>query len=647
MTVPEDFDPKEGTGVPDEEDPDIMFDPIQRQVAASAPAVIKRKLLALLPESGDYAYPVGDITCCCRNRNERTSVKSLCKLAWGWLMTNKTQCLSGITVALAQVPEAISFSFVAGVPPIVGLQSAWIMGICTSLFGGRPGMVAGATGAIAIVLPKLVEDYGKEYMFYAIMAAGIFQMIFGLCRLGKLIRLIPHPVMVGFVNGLGIVIGVAQFNIFKVADAVDENSATGRHLTEIGGAFAPFTNGKPWVDVTMGLWMTFHIIVTLCTYATFPKLSKAIPASLAGIIVSTVVEWAIVRPAGYESNTVKDLASVSGSFPIPVWTDSAYNMPPLNGTTLGIIVPFGITAAAIGLLESLLTLEIIDELTDTKGNGNREAFSQGLGQFLSGMLGGMGGCTTIGQSLMNIHSGGYTRLSSSVAAIFMLCIILVAYRLINLIPVAGLAGVMFVVTYFTIEWESAFIILGAMLPERLRKKYGLYTKVKRTDVFVMLTVVAVTLIFDLAIAVGVGLVLSCLIFAWDAGTKLTFHRKVNINATKVTYTVGGPIFFGSIKYFLDLFPNPKEEPKNVTIIFTHADIHDWSGMMAIKKLHERFEVNGATTVTFKNLNIASHRLMRKGKHLLEKVNVYEMEDVDVEHDPLIEKEHYDGKNPHL
>ena len=252
--------------------------------------------------SEKYGLPVGDVFCW----KKVTSASSFLSITSQWLVVNKAQILSGITVALAQVPEAVSFSFVAGVDPIVGLQSAWIMGICTSLAGGRPGMVAGSTGAVAIVLPKVVEK-GIGYMFYAIMLAGIIQIIFSLLRLGKIVRLVPHPVMVGFCNGLGIVIGVAQFNIFKVRPETTDN----RRLFETFGAFAPFTNGWDWVDATMGGWMAFHIAITLLTYALFPKLTKAVPSSLAAIIVSTILEWAFVRPIGYKSNTVKDLASVA------------------------------------------------------------------------------------------------------------------------------------------------------------------------------------------------------------------------------------------------------------------------------------------------------------------------------------------------
>lgn len=554
--------------------------------------------------------------------------RSLLTFAWSWLIANRTQCLSGITVALAQVPEAISFSFVAGVSPIMGLQSAWIMGLCTSLFGGRPGMVAGSTGAIAVILPKIVEDYGEEYMFYSIMIAGIIQMLFGIFRLGNLVRLIPHPVMVGFLNGLGIIIGVAQFNIFKVPSKRNNKA---RQLQEVGNAFAPFTNSRPWVGKKMGLWMIFHIILTLIIHILFPKISKSIPASLACIVGSTIIEWSIIRPCGYKTNTVKDLASVNGSFPLPIWFDNLYKnkMPKINTTTFKSIISVGITAAAIGLLESLLTLEIIDELTNTKGNSNREAFGQGLGQFFSGFFGGMGGCTTIGQSLMNVHSGGNTRLSSSVAAIFLLCIILVAHPLINLIPVAGLAGVMFVVVYFTVEWRSSIVILNVLLPQKLRQKYGLITKVKRSDVFVMITVVIITLIFDLAIAVGVGILLSCLIFSWDSGAKLTLNRHVNRDKTKVSYSVGGPIFFGSVKTFLDLFPDPGSEPKDITIFLTNSDIHDWSGMVAIKKIHEKMVSNGARSVKIKNLNFSSHKLMEKGERIWKGIDISRMNDADL------------------
>jgi SulP family sulfate permease len=585
----------------------------------------------------DYPVPVGDIFCW----KHISGFSSFFTLTWGWLVVNKSQILSGITVALAQVPEAVSFSFVAGVEPLVGLQSAWILGIFTSLFGGRPGMVAGSTGAVAIVLPSLVEKHGVGYMFYAIMLAGIIQMVFGLLRLGVLVRMIPHPVMVGFCNGLGIVIGVAQFNIFKIRPEPEEE---GRKLFETFGAFAPFTNGWEWVDGTMVGWMCFHIAIALITYALFPRLTNAIPASLAAIIMTTIFEHALVRPVGYETNTVSDLAQVKGNFPVPVWFDKntstsyADEMPTLNGETFGIILPVSITVAAIGLLESLLTLELIDEMTNTKGNGNREAFGQGLGQFFSGMLGGMGGCTTIGQSMMNLHSGGYTRLSSSVAAIFMLLIILVAYPLINLIPVAGLAGVMFVVTYYTIEWESAIVVLGSILPQKLRLRFGYETKVKRSDVLIMLIVVVVTLILDLAIAVGVGIAVSCLIFAWDAGTRLTFSRAESSDGQSVVYSVGGPIFFGSIKPLMDLFPDPRTEPKNVTVLFEQAEVHDWSGMMAIKRLHERFENNDAT-VQFQKLNVASRRLMHKSKDLWEGVNVFTEEDVNVEDDPLVKHDH--------
>jgi len=581
-----------------------------------------------------YSVPVGDVLCLCKPTPVRSPGDFSSRL-WTWMKDNKTQVLSGITVALAQVPEAVSFSFVAGVSPSVGLQSAWIMGLATSWFGGRPGMVAGSTGAIASVLPTLVADYGIGHMFYAIILAGLIQMVFAFLKLGSVVRIIPHPVMVGFCNGLGVVIGVAQFNIFKVPeDDHDDSSGSHRALaggSEIGSAFSPFTNDLPWVDATMGLWMTFHIVVTLAVYILFPKISTAIPSSLAGIIVCTVLEHAFVRQIGFETNTVEDLASVKGEFPVPIWFDDQWELPPLSGSVFVEVLPTAITAAAIGLLESLLTLEIIDELTNTKGSSNWEAFGQGLGQFLSGVFGGMGGCTTIGQSLMNIHNGGYTRLSSTAAGLFMLCILLAAYPLINLIPVASLAGVMFVVTYYTIEWSSFKVVLGTFLPKSIREKYSLQTKVNRADVVVMLIVVAMTLVFDLAIGVACGVVVACLVYSWDAGTRMSLQRAVTLDGDAVVYTVSGPVFFGSIKPLIDLFPDVQDDPKKVIILFENAEIYDWSGMVALKKLHERFENAGATSVKFEKLSMESHRMIMKGENLWEEMNVYEHKEI--EEDP--------------
>lgn len=288
-----------------------------------------------------------------------------------------------------------------------------------------------------------------------------------------------------------------------------------------------------------------------------------------------------------------------------------------------------------------MTLQLIDEILNNKGNSNREAIGQGLGQFLSGMLGGMGGCTTIGQSFMNIHSGGFTRLSSSTAAFFMLFIILVAYPLINLIPVASLAGVMFVVTYFTIEWESGWVVLGSALPLSLRRKWGIYTKVKRSDVVIMLIVVAVTLILDLAIAVGVGIVVACLVFSWDAGTRVSVSRELDGDCA--VYTVKGPIFFGSIKPLMELFPNPKDDPPNAVVILEAAEIYDWSGMVAIKGLHDRFENNG-TNVRFQQLSVASSRLMNKSKKLWEGMTYLTQSDLDEPiNDPQNERTHADNE----
>jgi len=317
---------------------------------------------------GEY----GRIDCLCGGRDPKTNIFAA---VGHWLALNKNQLLSGITVSLAQVPEAVAFALVAGVKPIVGLHAAWIMGMMTGIFGGRPGMIAGATGAVAVVMISLVADEGVEYLFYAVMLAGILQMAFGALGGGALVRMIPHPVMVGFVNGLGLVIGLAQFNSFKALTKDDEDTAI-RHLTVdavfgrrlSGGAFAPFTNGEAWVDGTTGAWMAVHVIVAIAVTLGLPRLTKAFPSALAGILSPTIVEWALVRPLGFKTNVIEDVSSVAGTFPIPVWFDSDYDMPAPSANVLGKVWVTAVLVACIGLLEAQMTLSLIDDMTGTKGN---------------------------------------------------------------------------------------------------------------------------------------------------------------------------------------------------------------------------------------------------------------------------------------
>jgi len=551
---------------------------------------------------------------CLWNKGDKSAIQSF----MAWLVTNKSQLLSGVTVSLAQVPEAVAFSLVAGVKPIVGLHAAWIMGFFTAVVGGRPGMISGATGAVAVVMIDLVADYGVEYLFYAVMLAGIIQASFGALGGGALVRMIPHPVMVGFVNGLGIVIGLAQFNSFKVQDSSNDSERRLESRRLGGGAFTPFTNDEEWVTGSTAVWMAVHVLVAMFVTIMLPRLTKAFPSALAGILSPTIVEWALVRPIGHKTNVIEDVSSVEGSFPIPVWFDSQYNMPSLSFDLLGKIWVTSVLIACIGMLESLMTLSLIDDMTGTKGDRNQECIGQGTGNIISGMFGAMGGCTTIGQSIMNIHNGGTTRLSAVSASMFMLLIILVAYPVINLIPTAALVGVMFVICYHTIEWSSINVIVSTAMPRKWRTddkfKLAGEAKVNRSDALTVLLVMAVTLWMDLAVAVVVGIVFSSLVFSWNSGSTLTVERTVSADKQSVTYEVGGSLFFASIQPFMDKF-TVRDDPKSVHIHFDNCDIYDWSAIEAVNSLADKYNEE-EKKVTFGKISLSSRRIMEKAKQLL-------------------------------
>ena len=551
-------------------------------------------------------------------------------LMWHWLVLNKQQILSGLTVSLAQVPEAIAFSFVAGVDPHVGLTAAWIMGIVTSIAGGRPGMVSGATGATAVVMVDLVKTNGVDYLFYAVMLAGLFEILFGLLRLGKLLRFIPHPVMVGFCNGLAIIIGLAQFSNFKTQIDLGEN----RRTMEVGGSFNVFTDDVPWITGATAGFVALEVSLTFLIAVLLPLWTTAVPSSMVGIIVSTAIEWGIVRQVGSETNTVGEIASVKGSFPVPIWVDDNYNIPTLNTDTFTIVLPTAIIVAVVSLVESLMTLELIDEMTETVGSPNREALGQGLAQFLSGMLGSMGGCAMIGQSMINVKSGGTTRLSTFVAGLFLLIIVLVAYPVINIIPVAALAGVMFCVVYHTFEWSSIRLMLSACLPRHMREKnrtqkFLKNSKVKRSDILVVLVVMTVTLLLDLAIAVAAGVVLAALVYGWDSGETVSVKRNVDASGpgtTVVRYFVSGPIFFASVKIFLGQF-DPENDEGIVEVHLDNSDIMDWSAIEALNVLNDRYEKKEfVKEIKFLSIKETSKALMQKANEVVTANVIYEVTD---------------------
>lgn len=494
----------------------------------------------------------------------------------------RNDVLSGLTVALALVPEAVAFAFVAGVEPLVGLYGAFLMGIITAILGGRPGMISGATGAMAVVMVALVATHGVEYLFAAVLLTGFIQITAGLLRLGKFIRLVPYPVMLGFVNGLAIVIGLAQLKQFQVPGENGE---------------LVFMSGEPmWI-------MGGLIVLTMLIIHFLPKLTVAVPASLAAIVTVTLIAIGLDLDARTVQDVLRDMtgnpdATIGGGFP-----EFHIPMVPMTWETLEIILPYSLILAGVGLIESLLTLTLIDELTETHGNGNKECIGQGVANSVNGVFGGMGGCAMIGQSMININSGGRGRLSGISAALFLLMFILFAPALIEMIPVAALVGVMFIVVLGTFEWAT----------------FRMFGKVPVADMFIGILVAVVTVMSDLAIAVIVGVIVSALVFAWEHAKQMGAKAFVNEEGTKV-YELHGPLFFGSVHAFQNIF-DPKNDPDDVVVDFYDSRVADHSGLEAIDTLAERYERVGKT-LHLKHLSPECQTLLDKAGDLVE-VNLVE------------------------
>ncbi len=482
--------------------------------------------------------------------------------------TIKTNLLSGLTVALAMVPEAIAFALVAQVSPLTGLYAAFIVALITSAFGGRPGMISGATGALAVVMVALVVQHGVEYLFATVVLMGLFQLLFAAARLGKFIRMVPHPVMLGFVNGLAIVIFLAQFNHFKVENAAGD---------------------MVWLEHGALLMMGSLIALTMLIIYTLPLLTKAIPATLVGIVTVS----ALVLGFDIDTKTVGDLGSIKGGLP-------AFHLPAvaLNLDTLLIITPYALILAAIGLIESLLTLSLIDDMTETRGRPNRECAAQGAANVVTGFFGGMGGCAMIGQSMININNGALHRLSGIATALFLLSFILFGSDLIERIPLAALIGVMFVVSEKTFEWGS----------------FRLFGKVPRADVFVGLLVALVTVMADLAMAVLVGVIVSALVFAWEHAKHVHLKTSTGSDGRKI-YQVEGTLFFASTADFLQQF-SAREDPDQVEIDFARAKLMDHSAIEAVNNLADRYHRAGKQ-LKLRHLSPDCLELLDKAKAMIE------------------------------
>ncbi|MEO9533101.1 MAG: SulP family inorganic anion transporter [Crocinitomicaceae bacterium] len=521
----------------------------------------------------------------------------------------KNEIFSGLTVALALVPEAVAFAFVAGIDPLVGLYGAFMMGLITSIFGGRPGMISGATGAMAVVMVALVkigEDaggHGLQYLFLTLLLVGLIQISAGLFKLGKFVRLIPHPVMMGFVNGLAIVICMAQFGMFRepILDAAGHKIPL---ESGVGFETQLLQGGDFWTMIGL-------VALTMGIMFGLPKLTKKIPAALTAIAVVA----AIVIFGGMDVSTVGSfitdglpdgqVGSIDGG--LPQYQSDLFTAVPLNFELFKTIFPFALILAAIGLIESLMTLNLIDELTETRGNSNRECIAQGSANIVNGFFGGMGGCAMIGQSIININSGARGRLSGIIAAVALLMFILFGAKLIEQVPIAALVGVMFMVVIGTFAWSSFRII----------------RKIPLSDAFVLILVSGMTVLFDLAIAVVAGVIVSALVFSWENAKRIRARKSIKEDGTKV-YEIWGPLFFGSVSAFVEKF-SVHDDPEKIEIDFIESKVSDHSGIEAIYNLVERYEKEGKS-VKLKHLSPDCVSILKKASPKFESLIIEDIDD---------------------
>lgn len=532
----------------------------------------------------------------------------------------KDDTLAGMTVSLAMIPEVVAFAFVARIDPLVALSGAFIIGLIAAIFGGRPGLISGAAGAVAVIFVTLisrghdkglafdvpVENMGYYYLLATVVVMGVLQILAGYFKLGRFVRLIPHPVMLGFVNGLAIVIFLAQLNMFPSVFAEGHVAVEGAgFFTRVGDWFSAFfvqLGGMTAMVKMMGL-----VALTMLIIRFLPKLSSKIPAALTAILIVTLIAifgdfdvatvGSYIRDGGGEG--------LKGEFPTP--NMELWSFLPFNLDTLGFILPYAFLAASVGLIESLMTLNLVDELTETRGNGNKECVGQGLGNIVSGLFGGTGGCGMIGQTMININAKGRGRLSGIMMALTLLSFILFADKYIEMVPIAALVGVMFMMVIETFAWSSLRIM----------------NKIPKSDAFVLIAVSLITVFADLAIAVFAGVIISALVFAWESATRIRARKRFKEDGTKI-YEIWGPLFFGSITAFNEKF-DVKNDPENVEIDFVESKISDHSALEAVFILVNKYEAAGKT-IHLKHLSAECKDLLYKASPKFHEVIVEDIDD---------------------
>lgn len=484
----------------------------------------------------------------------------------------RNEVFAGLTVAMTMIPESLSFAILAGLSPLTGLYAAFLMGLITAILGGRPGMVSGGAGATVVVLIALAATHGVEYLFATVVLAGILQVLVGIFKLGKLVRLIPQPVMYGFLNGLAIIIFMSQVAQFRMGP-----------------------DGAEWMQGTQLWWMAGLTLLTIAIVIALPRLTKKIPATLVAILIV----FAIVYFFGIDTKKVIDIASVSGSLPV-------FNIPqvPFTLETFQIIFPYALVMAGVGLIESLLTLNMVDEITGTRGQANRESAAQGIANIANGFFGGMGGCAMVAQTLVNIGAGARTRISAVIGALTILAVILVAGPVIEQIPMAALVGVMMMVAIGTFEWASFRII----------------NKMPRHDILIGMFVAAITVVLhNLALAVLIGVILSALVFAWESAKRIRARKFIDEDGVK-HYEIYGPLFFGSTTAFMEKF-DVQNDPDQIIIDFRESRVVDMSAIDALHKITEKYHRRGKT-LRLRHLSPDCRRLLDNAQGVIE-VNIME------------------------
>lgn len=482
-----------------------------------------------------------------------------------WKKINfKIELLAGLTVAMTMIPESLSFAILAGLSPLTGLYAAFIMGLVTSIFGGRPGMVSGGAGATIVVLIALISSHGIEYLFATVVLAGVLQMLVGILKLGRFVRLISQPVMYGFLNGLAIIIFMAQLQQFKVSNNVE----------------------SAWMSGTALYTMIALVLLTIAIVLLFPRISKTIPSSLIAIIAV----FGLAYFFNIDTKKVQDIASVKGGLP-------SFHIPQVSFSiqTFQVIFPYALVMAAVGLIESLLTLSMVDEITNTKGSTNKESIAQGIANMCNGFFGGMGGCAMVAQTIVNLNAGGKTKLSAFIGALAILFVILIAAPFIEQIPMAALVGVMIIVAMKTFQWASLRMV----------------NKFPKSDIFVGFLVAAITvLLHDLALAVLAGVIVSALVFAWDNAKRIRAYKFIDDDGVK-HYQVYGPLFFGSTSLFMDKF-DIENDPSEVVIDFGESRVADMSAIEILHKLTDKYAQQGKK-ITLKHLSPDCRNLLANAK----------------------------------